>query len=127
MALGGESLDDASAQTWWNGLRDQTLDVFASTGRLWRLSLPSTSAFGIPGIRLIEWAGALRWLASDSSAVDVRAAAAAAGGSAMLWRGARDGSMFHPLDTATLELHRRLKTQFDPDGIFNPGRLVEDF
>jgi glycolate oxidase FAD binding subunit len=31
---------------------------------------------------------------------------------------------FHPLAPAVLEIHRRLKTRFDPHGIFNPGRLV---
>ena len=72
---------------------------------------------------LIEWSGALRWLHSDASADVVRAAAAKAGGSATLWRGTRDAPMFHPLNAAVLELHRRLKREFDPHDIFNRGRL----
>jgi glycolate oxidase FAD binding subunit len=43
----------------------------------------------------------------------------------MLWRGRTGEPMFHPLAPATLELHRRLKRQFDPHGIFNPGRMIE--
>ena len=44
----------------------------------------------------------------------------------MLWLGTRDTTMFHPLDAASLALHRRLKQQFDPNGIFNPGRLAPE-
>ena len=124
--LGGEAIDADLAHHWWRGVRDQTLDVFRVPQRLWRLSLPSTARFELPGVLLVEWAGALRWLASDAPASEVRAAAERAGGSAALWRGARDAPMFHPLDAANLALHRRLKQQFDPHGIFNPGRLVAD-
>ena len=121
--LGGEALGVDDAQAWWHGLRDQTHAAFAAP-RLWRISLPSTAAFELAGVTLLEWTGALRWLASDVPASEIRAAAAAAGGHATLWRGARDTTMFQPLDAANLELHRRLKARFDPHGIFNPGRLV---
>jgi glycolate oxidase FAD binding subunit len=128
-SLGGEQLENANATAWWSSVRDQTLALFDAARfnwtRLWRLSVPSTTQLDLPGVELIEWAGALRWLASDAPAERIRAAAAGAGGSAMLWRGVRDASMFHPLDAASLALHRRLKAQFDPDGIFNPGRLIE--
>ena len=124
--LGGEAIGEDVAHHWWRGVRDQSLDVFRATGRLWRLSLPSTARLDLPGVVLIEWAGALRWLASDAPAQEIRAAAQRAGGSAVLWRGARDTTMFHPLDAANLALHRRLKQQFDPHGIFNPGRLIAD-
>jgi glycolate oxidase FAD binding subunit len=124
-ALGGAMLDANAAQTWWNGLRDQTHATF-SVPRLWRLSLPATAIFELSSVALIEWAGALRWLASDAPAAEIRAAAAQAGGHATLWRGARDTTMFHPLDDAVLGLHRRLKQRFDPDGIFNRGRLVAE-
>ena len=124
-SLGGETFDDAAAASWWNSLRDQTLDLF-STSRLWRLSLPSTAAFDIPGIALIEWAGAQRWLSSDRSADEIRACAAEVGGTATLWRGERDTTMFHPLADANLALHRRIKQQFDPNGICNRGRLVAE-
>jgi len=124
--LGGEAVDEDVTHHWWRGVRDQTLDVFRVTPRLWRVSLPSTAVFDIPGVLLIEWAGALRWLASDAPAQDVRAAAERASGSAMLWRGTRDTTMFAPLDAASLALHRRLKQQFDPHGIFNPGRMIAD-
>ena len=107
----------------WSSLRDQRHAVF-SAPRLWRLSLPTTATFLLPGIALIEWSGAQRWLASDAPAAAVRDAAASVGGSATLWRGERDTTMFHPLDTANFDLHRKLKRDFDLNGIFNRGRLV---
>ena len=122
-ALGGETFDPATG--FWDSLRDQTHATF-SVQRLWRLSLPVTAPLDLPSVRLIEWAGAIRWLASEAPAVEIRTAAARAGGHATLWRGARDTTMFHPLDVAVLGLHRRLKQRFDPDGIFNRGRLVAE-
>ena len=122
--LGGEALAEPAAQAWWNSLRDQTHPTFAAP-HLWRLSLPSTSTFGLP-VGLVEWAGAQRWLASDAPEAHIRDAAVRCGGTATLWRGVRDTSMFHPLEDAVLGLHRRLKQRFDPDRIFNRGRLVAE-
>jgi len=121
-SLGGEAV---AGDEVWRSLRDHTHAAF-SASRLWRLSLPSTATFLLPGVTLIEWSGAQRWLASDAPASDVRDAAASVGGSATLWRGARDTTMFHPLKPANLALHRQLKRAFDPNGIFNRGRLIPD-
>jgi len=126
--LGGEIVDAELAHHWWRGLRHQHHAVFRDdTRRLWRLSLPSTAACDLGDVVLIEWGGALRWLLSDAPAAAIRAAVVQAGGSATLWRGRRDASMFHPLDAANHALQRRLKQRFDPHGIFNPGRLCVDF
>jgi len=130
-SLGGDVLDDASAASWWNGLRQQSHAFFAEAQLpLWRLSLPSTSALQrtdgarlFADVGLIEWGGALRWMRSTASADHIRRDAVQLGGTAMLWRGQGAASMFHPLDAASFGLHRRLKQQFDPRGIFNPGRL----
>jgi glycolate oxidase FAD binding subunit len=66
----------------------------------------------------------LRWLRSDAPAREIRARAERIGGTAMLWHGERGGTpRFHPLSPINLELHRRLKHQLDPHGIFNRGRL----
>jgi glycolate oxidase FAD binding subunit len=137
-ALGGEAVSDADAATWWRNLRNQKHPLFTSPDKpLWRLSLPSTAPLeplrglskdtpSAPDGALIEWGGALRWQRSDAPATEIRATAAAAGGTAMQWRGQRDATMFHPLSPTSLQLHRRLKQQFDPYGIFNAGRLIAD-
>jgi glycolate oxidase FAD binding subunit len=125
--LGGELLEPGAADPWWRSLRDQTHAFFSGANTLWRLSLPSTAApLATPGTQLIEWGGALRWCAGDLSVVDMRALAAAAGGTALHWRGGIAGSRFHPLAPTVLKIHRRLKASLDPHGIFNPGRLIAD-
>jgi glycolate oxidase FAD binding subunit len=66
-------------------------------------------------------------LRSDAAAGDIRAAAEGVGGHATLYRGGdREGGVFHPLAPALARVHRNLKSEFDPQGIFNPGRLVLD-
>ena len=142
--LGGEVLDETRSDAWWRSLRDQTLPFFhAGPPSLWRLSLPATApldatggglsrpsmaseALGLLPVELIEWSGALRWLRSAAPASEIRRLAETAGGSAMAWRGERDGPRFHPLAPANFELHRRLKREFDPHAIFNRGRLIAD-
>ena len=123
-SLGGETVAAANAESLWGGLRDQTDPFFAEPGPLWRLSVPATAPLGGLDGGLIEWSGAVRWLRSDAPAAEVRLRAEQVGGTAMQWRGARNTTMFHPLTPASLELHRRLKRQFDPHGIFNRGRLL---
>jgi glycolate oxidase FAD binding subunit len=125
-ALGGDIIEAEQAAQWWRSLRDHKLPPFSASTPLWRLSLPSIAPVAPLGGELIEWGGALRWLRSDAPASGIRAAAAALGGTATLWRGARSAPMFHPLPAAGLALHRRLKQQFDPHGIFNSGRLIAD-
>jgi glycolate oxidase FAD binding subunit len=129
--LGGEEVSDAGG--FWHSLREQTHPFFnaAPQAALWRLSLPSVAApQNLGGNQLIEWGGAQRWLHSDAPVEAMRAAAAAAGGHATLFRAgaaplARN-AVFHPLAPAVAGIQRRLKQAFDPAGIFNPGRLGID-
>ena len=122
--IGGELLDEARAQEWWEGLRHLQLAHFAREV-LWRVSLPPASPpLALPGEPLIDWGGALRWYADLPAEAPVRELAAAAGGTALAWRGGTRGKRFHRLTPAVAELHRRLKERFDPRGIFNPGRLI---
>ncbi|MDQ2696038.1 MAG: glycolate oxidase subunit GlcE [Pseudomonadota bacterium] len=126
-AIGGVTLaDDAD---FWTSIRDQTHGFFADAAPLWRLSLPGAAPpLDLPGRWLLDWGGAQRWLVSDAPADAIRRQAAAAGGHATLFRGGdRRGQVLHPLSPGLLALHRRLKQSFDPEGIFNPGRLYPDF
>jgi glycolate oxidase FAD binding subunit len=78
----------------------------------------------LTGEELIEWGGAQRWLCSALPPGTVRDAAAAAGGHATLFRGGeRSAGVFAPLKSPLDRIHRELKRAFDPDGVFNPGRL----
>ena len=124
-ALGGETND---GDAFWAALREHTLPFFTRPGPpLWRVSVPpGTRLAGPDGDIFIDWGGALRWLRTDAPAAEVRAAATAAGGHAALFRGGdRAGEVFHPLAPAVRKLHERLKSAFDPAGIFNRGRMYE--
>lgn len=127
--LGGTPVSGAEA--WWDAVREQTHAAYA-VPVLWRVALPSTApALALDGLQAIEWGGALRWYAGDLDPDAVRAAAAAAGGHATLYRAPESlrcrVDAFAPLTPALLALHRRLKKVFDPAGILNPGRLYAEF
>ena len=136
--LGGEAVEDGAAAAFWTGLRDHADDYFVRArqvaergGALWRLGVPQTAPpLDLAGETLLEWHGAQRWLIGSLPAADVRAAAAAVGGHATRFYGAggAGGSrifegVFTPLASPLDRIHLGLKRSFDPDGIFNPGRL----
>ncbi|MFT3818494.1 MAG: glycolate oxidase subunit GlcE [Rubrivivax sp.] len=131
-ALGGEAIDPPLAAGFWEGLRDHRDEFFvgarkavAGGATLWRLSLPQTAPpLALSGEQLIEWGGAQRWLCTSTPAGQIRDAAAAAGGHAMPFLGGdRSHGVFTPLPPALEAIHRRLKAGFDPEGVFNRGRL----
>jgi glycolate oxidase FAD binding subunit len=126
--LGGER-----ASHDWNGCRDQTLPWFTARGNadLWRVSVPQTAlVLDLPESPLVEWHGGQRWVrVPPDEGAFVRDIAAIAGGHATLFRPAdpdragRFARLAAPLD----RIHRELKREFDPAGIFNRGRLYPDF
>ncbi len=133
--LGGEVIEPAMAETFWRGLRDHRDEFFTSAEEavkgsacLWRLGVPATTPpLNLPGEQLVEWGGAQRWLCTGVPAVAVREAAAAVGGHATLFRARDKGAgVFSPLAPPLARIHRELKRAFDPDRVFNPGRLYPD-
>jgi glycolate oxidase FAD binding subunit len=134
--LGGEAIPEPLAGAFWAGLRDQTDEFFshaaeavAGGATLWRLSLPSvTPPLDLPGAPLLEWGGAQRWLCTRLPAAQVRASAVAAGGHATIFRALdKSAGVCAPMSAPLARIHRELKQAFDPDGVFNPGRLYPDF
>ena len=120
--LGGERLSN----DFWHLLNEHHLPFFDDPRPLWRLSLPNnTAALSLPGTQLLDWAGAQRWLKAELGAEEVRQAISAVGGHATAY-GSGHAYPFQPLPAALLTLQQRLKTQFDPHGIFNPGRLYPE-
>lgn len=127
--IGGDGVDNGA--DWWAALREQQHPFFAKArageSGLWRASVRSTTAYAdLGGEQLIEWGGALRWVVVDATgdAAKVRDWAAAQGGHATLFR-STDKSVptFQPLATHLATIHKRLKAEFDPHGILNPGRM----
>src|SRR5882724_10498952 len=127
--IGGERVEDGQARRFWNGLREQTDPFFRNDAPLWRLSVPSTTPpLKLQGEEMIEWGGALRWLHSHADARTMREAARRAVGHATLFRGGDKAvGVFQPLAPALMRIHRKLKHEFDPHGIFNRGRMYADF
>jgi FAD/FMN-containing dehydrogenase len=133
--LEGTVLAPEVSRAWWSAVRDQRHDFFVLADAdlergecLWRLSVPAnTPPLELDGRQFIEWQGALRWLRSTAGAAQVRATAARAGGHATLLRGLdKTPGAFTPLSTVLMGIHRNLKQAFDPQRIFNPGRLYAE-
>jgi len=134
-SLGGATLASEAAALWWRSVRDHGHDFFrlsdaelAAGTRLWRLSVPAiTAPLDLPGPQFIEWGGAQRWWRGSAPADLVRGSAARAGGHATLVRAAdkSPGAFARPSE-ALMQIHRRMKQAFDPQRLFNPGRLYAD-
>jgi glycolate oxidase FAD binding subunit len=130
--MGGEAVEPGLAASFWQGLRDHGDEFFVGAGNalaggaaLWRLSVPATTPpLKLSGEQLVEWGGAQRWICTAAPATVLREAAAAAGGHAVLFRGHDKGAgAFAPLPAPLVRIHRELKRAFDPEGLFNHGRL----
>jgi len=79
-----------------------------------------------------DWSGGLLWLATrperDAGAAAIRAAVAAVGGGHATLVRAPDAvraavDVFEPLVPALRSVTARIKASFDPDALFNPGRM----
>ena len=136
--LAGQAMDGALAAAHWQAVRDLQLPFFqgpqADGLALWRLSLPQTTpVLDLPWPQCIEWHGGLRWLrAPQGAAAQLRDAARKRGGHASIFQAAADAraadvARFTPLEQPLLGIHQRLKREFDPAGVLNPGRMYAEF
>jgi glycolate oxidase FAD binding subunit len=132
-ALRGEE-----SQSIWRAVRDAEFLAEPSERAIWRVGVqPSKGAQFVARLggqaldHFYDWGGGLVWLATDPSenaAAAVRAALAPSGGHATLLR-APDAlrarvDVFEPLSPALARLTLGVKASFDPDGVFNPGRMM---
>ena len=124
---GGDEFDGGHA--FWHKINEHTHPFFDSPLPLWRLSLaPCTPPLEIKGKSLLDWGGAQRWLLSNEPAEKIRTAIQATGGHAACFRnGNRQQNVFQSLQPKMLSLHQNLKKTFDPNNIFNPGRMYKEF
>jgi glycolate oxidase FAD binding subunit len=147
--MGGKLQNAASGNATvaadWQALRNQnshTMDFFKLKGDecLWRLSVPDTAPDLNLGNTLVEWHGAQRWVKLPySEAERIRKQVNGVGGNAILFiaaeatntpdngqNGIKNKVVFNPLKAPLDRIHRDLKKQFDPAGIFNRGRMFAD-
>lgn len=136
LELPGQRVDSARTTADWAAARDLQLPWFAAGlqrgDNLWRLSVPQTAPALSLGDTTIDWLGAQRWVWSASGDVHaperIRKETQKVGGSAALFIAnslcnisayERFDGLKAPLD----RIHQQLKAEFDPAGIFNPGRM----
>ncbi len=133
---GAKSAVEATAEKWtgdvmeqgeafWQQLQHMQHDFFAGDEPLWRFSVGSTAANPeLDGPWLIDWAGSQRWYRGDVDMARIETMAQRAGGQVSLFRGGdRSEEVMHHQPQALQNIQKRLKESFDPDGLFNPGRL----
>lgn len=120
--IGGEEADNSS----WERLN--TLECFSAAENLWRVSVAPASMLFLNEAAVIDWGGGLRWLVDPES--DPRDALSDEDGHATLMKYPDEPppgiEVFQPLTSTVLGINRRLKSRFDPAGIFNPGRMYRD-
>jgi glycolate oxidase FAD binding subunit len=134
------TLNEAESRVLWRAIRD--VQPFGAEGpsgdrALWRVSAAPGQGCEVaakisPASQLFyDWAGGLIWVAppatQDCGAREIRDAVAVVGGHATLVRApaAVRASVdpFHPEAGALAALTRRVKENFDPKGVLNPGRM----
>ena len=130
-----EGLSAAEAESFWVGLEGGA--GLPSDLPLWRLSLPSRRALAVlaPLLALgahylADWAGGLVWLTLSGHEEQVRGLVAREGGHAMLVRApaavrARIPAL-HPQPTGVEALSRRVRRAFDPLGVFEINRFLDE-
>ncbi len=141
---GGVRVDSPETRADWSAARDLQLpwfkEGFARGDDLWRVSVPQTTPPLGLGETMIDWLGGQRWLFTPAAqrsaqALRLRERAAQVGGSATLFIANYLDIMpatssktlktmhFPALKEPLLGIHHKLKSEFDPAGVFNPGRL----
>ncbi|WP_419909802.1 glycolate oxidase subunit GlcE [Hoeflea sp.] len=134
-------LDRDTSRSLWREIRDVKPFCDGTERAVWRISVaPGAGHQLVAGLRLragvdafYDWQGGLVWLRMEADPeVDLirKGIKALGGGHATLVRASeairRAVPVFEPPDPALAALNGRLKEQFDPQRIFNPGRLAAD-
>ena len=119
---GGEQV--STATELWRQVQEFEHPFFDGDEQLWRLSHKPTAPVPELGDVLIDWGGAQRWLRAEQDREVLERIAEEAGGHVSLFSGGdRTSEVKHRLSKLEQTLQQRLKKAFDPEGIFNPGRL----
>jgi glycolate oxidase FAD binding subunit len=139
-------LDRDTSIAFWKAVRDVAPFADDASRMLWRISVPPAQGAetlagierSLPGAKaFIDWGGGLLWLQHEAVAESAAAAAIARKiraalpehqGHATLVRASaemrRAVDVFHPQAPALAALSNRVKSQFDPKQVLNPGRMV---
>jgi glycolate oxidase FAD binding subunit len=137
--LGAEhALRGEDSRRLWRAVRDAEFIAEPRERAIWRVGLAPSKAprflatLGALALgHFYDWGGGLVWLATEptvAAAAAVRAALAPLGGHATLVRAPDELrariDVFEPLSTTLARLTKGVKAGFDPDGVFNFGRMA---
>ena len=116
-ALGDFITEDGG---FWGLLNEQQLPFFTTPENLWRIDLPfePANAAAFPGTVLWDWGGRLCWLKTNEASTAIRELVASKHGSARLYKGRNDDAGAEAVSTPISEVRARLRTVFDPHGVF---------
>jgi glycolate oxidase FAD binding subunit len=124
----GEVMATTRAEEFWSGLREQQLTFFSDRDQcepLWRFSINAAApVFLHDRPWLFDWAGAQRWLRGEHVHADLQQWATTHGGEVLRYRGGdRAQDVFYQDNPVLRKIQQQLKRSFDPNNIFNVGRL----
>ena len=123
--IGGDKID--TNEDYWQSLKNYKHEFFDSKKAIIRGSLPQgcdAICDDIP--QLIDWGGGVRWIIDQDNRSNFLSELDRHGGYATVFRnGDRSDEVFSKLPEELMKYHQRLKREFDPNGIFNPGRMYK--
>ncbi len=135
---GARRIGPEASQSLWKRIADLQLFI-REPGLVWRVTCPPAAAPEIvaeigPRAAQFDWAGGLVWMLMDDDlgvhASLVRRVCAAHDAQSMLFRAAPElrarAGVFDPQPEALARLTRDVKLAFDPERIFEPGRMYPD-
>lgn len=123
-ASGGEYVENS--KLFWFDLREQQMDFFTGGDDIWRLSVAPATPIDTDSPYLIEWGGAQRWYQGLTREDAIQRAEQASGHATLFRTTSADLDRFHPLPLELNKIHVRLKHVFDPNRVFNPGRMYKN-
>jgi glycolate oxidase FAD binding subunit len=136
LGAGVEELHTANTETLWAEIRD--VRYFGADKQIWRISVAPSEGPAIAagladrlgGQYVLDWAGGLIWLAvdpADDAHVGLVRGAFASGHATLMRALASVRTqvpVFQPQADALTVLSARVRENYDPAGIFNPGRMA---
>ncbi len=119
---------EKKASVFWQALREHEHDFFAGTEdekMLWKFSVNAAANHISPDAAwAFNWCGSQRWLVGDFSLEELAGHAKSMGGDVQHYSGGdRHQELSLPHNVVVQQLMQNLKKSFDPENIFNPGRL----